>query len=168
MSYVVFVGGPIQHAVTKGSFHAPTRGLIEQLLLDLEARGLKTLSAHRVEAYGEVDMSTEWNAVSRRDIAWMRMADAFVAVLPNDPGGGPMRTDGTCVELGWASALDRPIILVRDSAAIHSHLIRGLAAVARVQELEFDAVARDVGLVHEAIETFRAAERSGAQAQAQA
>jgi nucleoside 2-deoxyribosyltransferase len=70
----------------------------------------------------------------------MREADAFVAVLPAAANGVPWRTDGTCVELGWASALGRPILLLVDTSASYSHLITGLPNIAVVQVLSLAAV----------------------------
>jgi len=82
-------------------------------------------------------MSEKYFDVCQRDFAWMLRAKAFIAVLPPDRSGEPIRTDGTCVELGWASALGKPIVIVRQLSDRHSHLVRGLPKIANVIEIDY-------------------------------
>jgi hypothetical protein len=89
-------------------------------------------------------VSTSSGAVAARDIGWMRACELYACFLPGDPTTGwSLRTDGTCVELGWASALGKPIVIVRDAAVEYSHLIAGLHAVAQVHYIDYGAVARE-------------------------
>jgi nucleoside 2-deoxyribosyltransferase len=98
----------------------------------LRRQGHKVLSAHLYENFGEMDVSGRVQEVCSRDFQWMRQCDLFVAVLPLDRDGNVICSSGTSVELGWASAMGKPIVLVCDPEAKYSHLVIGLDAVARV------------------------------------
>lgn len=135
----VFVGGPIQHAMSPaGDFHRPTRTVIEAAIAGLKDEGYKVLSAHVHEKFGEMDVSDKFQEVCSRDYAWMRQCDVFVAILPLNQGGKVIHSAGTSVELGWASAMGKPIVLVCDPTPIYSHLVIGLDAVARVAKLDIN------------------------------
>lgn len=140
MGHCVFVGGPIQYAIDdSGQFSKDLRGTLSSLLSALDARGCRVLSAHREERFGDVDMSGKCFEVCARDYAWMRHCDLFVAVLPVDRDGIPVTTSGTCVELGWASAMGKPIVLIVKPNAPYSHLVAGLHAATDVVRLDIDA-----------------------------
>lgn len=134
----VFVGGPIQYAVdtTSGKFDPPTRNAIEECITALTSRGIKVLSAHLHENFGEIDVSGMSLEVCTRDFAWMGRCDAFVAVLPLGASGEPIPTAGTSVELGWASAMGKPIVLVCAQTQNYSHLVIGLEAIAPVKRID--------------------------------
>jgi nucleoside 2-deoxyribosyltransferase len=136
----VFVGGPIQHAIARdGTFDRRARSAIASAIAALESGGHRVLSAHVFEQFGKMDMAGLFREVCQRDYAWMRQCDAFVAVLPLDSRGEVIHSGGTSVELGWASALGKPIVLVCDPAPRYSHLVLGLDAVARVVHLDINA-----------------------------
>lgn len=136
-SGTVFVGGPIQYAINNsGGFDAPLKLLVESTLSILDMSGYVTLSAHRHEGFGKLDVSDQQREVCSRDRAWMEECDCFVAILPSTLEGYPIRTEGTAVELGWASALGKKIIILQDPKAIYSHLIAGLESVADVTYID--------------------------------
>lgn len=140
----VFVGGPIQKAVSPdGSFHALTRSAIETAIDGLRKRGYRVLSAHEYENFGEMDVSKKFQEVCSRDFQWMKQCNVFVAVLPVDENGKVVYSTGTFVELGWASAMGKPIVIVCDPAPIYSHLVIGLDAVARVKKIDINR--KDLG-----------------------
>ncbi|MDX6648236.1 MAG: hypothetical protein QOJ97_187 [Solirubrobacteraceae bacterium] len=152
----MFVGGPIQNAMgANGRFDAALRRTIECALDALEQDGFRVFSAHRVERFGDEDVTGRSGQIATRDFGWMNACDAFVAMLPGDVDGTPYRSEGTCIELGWASAMGKPIILVTTPHATYSHLILGLGAVARVAwltaaELQQDPTAL-AAVVHRAL-----------------
>ena len=134
-----FIGGPIQHATRPdGSFHAGTRTIIEQVIAAVGGLGHKVLSAHVHERFGELDVSGKFQEVCSRDYRWMLQCDLFLAVLPLDETGSVILSSGTAIELGWASALNKSIILVCDPAARYSHLIIGLDAIADVVKVDIN------------------------------
>lgn len=130
----VFVGGPIQHAIRDDGFHQPLRSAIRDIIDAVSAAHGTVFSAHVAEKFGVDTPLFTPDQVSVRDFGWMRRCDVFVPVLPVDGAGELMRTDGTHVELGWASALGRPIVVVTPlpMADNASHLLRGLPTVADV------------------------------------
>lgn len=135
----VFVGGPIQYATDEmGRFHLPTRDIIEAIIGGLSKDGHHVLSAHIHENFGEMDVNGMFREVCLRDHSWMCCCDVFVAILPLDEKGRVIHTVGTSVELGWASTMGKPIILVCDPAPVYSHLVVGLDAVANVTKLDIN------------------------------
>lgn len=156
MNGKIFVGGPMLHAIRHhGRFHEPSRKTIAGILSAIEQAGLEVLSAHRVEDWGQLALSNDAHFdVCGRDFGWMMECRAFVAVLPPDDHGEPMRSDGTCVELGWASALQKPVVIVREDSPRHSHLVRGLSKITRVKELAYDEVVKNPSTIQQALETI--------------
>lgn len=151
----IFVGGPIQYVFNnQGLFNAELRDLIELLLNSLEKAGYKILSAHRYEDYGNLDVSDMQVEVCSRDFNWMNECNCFIAVLPVDIEGKPIRTDGTCVELGWASSLGKKIIIIHSSKATYSHLVSGLSGIADVQFIDFEELQRAGIEISSIIEPF--------------
>lgn len=148
----VFVGGPIQHAILPAGFAMPVRTPIAAALAVAEDHGARTFSAHRAEEFGAKTGDFTPAQVSIRDFRWMTKCDVFVPVLPvvDDQ---LVRTDGTHIELGWASALGRPIVIVTDQpfTASASHLLKGLDEVGRVQVLNVREFIADPELLVEAI-----------------
>ncbi|MBL1099187.1 nucleoside 2-deoxyribosyltransferase [Streptomyces coffeae] len=130
----VFVGGPIQHAIHQNGFHQPLRHAIRDIIDAVSAAHGTVFSAHVAERFGADTKLFSPEQVSVRDFDWMRRCDVFVPVLPVDKAGELMRTDGTHVELGWASALGRPVVVVTPTplAPNASHLLRGLPSIGDV------------------------------------
>lgn len=132
----IFVGGPFQHAInSENGFDANLRLLIESFIEIIEKAGYKILSAHRAELFGEISAKDSSSQVTKRDFLWIKSSQIFLAVLPIKEKGQLYRTDGTHIELGWASMLGKPVIILwdPDSADIYSHLIRGLHTLTRVR-----------------------------------
>ncbi|MEU1072879.1 MULTISPECIES: nucleoside 2-deoxyribosyltransferase [unclassified Streptomyces] len=140
----VFVGGPIQYALGHNSFHRPLRETLQTIVTAVAEAGATVFSAHVVEKFGLETPLYSPEDVSARDLEWMRRCDVFVPVLPTDADGGLMRTDGTHIELGWASALGRPIVMVTalPVPAAASHLLRGLPSVADVGHVDLAELRR--------------------------
>jgi len=134
------VGGPIQYASQPGTFYGPLRRDVMRAIEILRSRGFEVFSAHEAEAFG--DRLSEFTAaqIAHRDFSWMRAAHAYVAILPCDEQGSLMRTDGTHIEIGWASALDIPVLLLVDRAGRQqaSLLLQGLVHLADVEIVEFE------------------------------
>ncbi len=132
----VLIGGPIQYAIeSDGSFNLKLRYLIDTVINKAKALGYNVLSAHIYESFGELDVSGKYSEVCSRDFGWMNQCDVFIAILPLKPNGEIIHSNGTAVELGWASALKKTIIIIRDSAPKYSHLVAGLNAITKVKDL---------------------------------
>ena len=103
--------------------------------------GFKVFSAHATENFG--DSSSHWTpeAIADRDFAWMQDADIYVAIIPKDQFGRLYRSEGTMIEIGWASALKTPVLLATHRDMLDkrgSQLLRGLAAISRFSVLDLD------------------------------
>jgi nucleoside 2-deoxyribosyltransferase len=120
----VFVCGPITEAMNGQELDNGLRGFLELVHETLEQVGMRVLSAHRAEGWGQDEPPAD--VVAKRDSAWMRDCDASVMVL-GTPSRPTWRTDGTFVELGWATALEKPVVVVGDLGAYRSTLVRGLS-----------------------------------------
>ncbi|MGG2464319.1 hypothetical protein ACO0M4_31900 [Streptomyces sp. RGM 3693] len=144
----LFVGGPIQHALVPGGMAAPIREYVSLTIDQSQRAGATVLSAHVAERFGADTASFTPEEVSVRDYAWMRECDVFVPVLPV-LDGTLLRTDGTHIELGWASALGRPIVGITDQpfAESASHLLKGLAQVAAATFLSAAEIATEPALL---------------------
>ncbi|OLZ50122.1 hypothetical protein BS329_20545 [Amycolatopsis coloradensis] len=57
------------------------------------------------------------------------------------------------MELGWATALERPIVLITEQPFVEgaSHLLKGLGCVGQVRVIDFTAFTRDPGLLTQAV-----------------
>lgn len=145
----VFLGGPIQALAADPVLLRNTKLTLLRAIEYLTANGVDIWNAHLIENFGE--KTHEWTpvAVTQRDFNWMRSCDVFIALLPHNADGRLARTDGTHVELGWASALGKPIILVIDPEVEEesSHLVKGLASVARVTRVSFQTLLDNPGYV---------------------
>lgn len=99
----------------------------------LEDNGYEVFSAHRDEEFGLERGKFSPQEIAMRDFDWMNRCACFLAILPIS-NEGILRTDGTHIELGWASALGKPIILVAPLPLPEScgQLLRGMAAIASI------------------------------------
>ena len=160
----VFVGGPIQHALNGNGFDGALRSLFVSVHNALESAGYGVLSAHRAEEFGRTTAELTGDEIAVRDHGWMKSCSAFVAVIPANDDGVPYRTDGTHVELGWASGQRKPIVLVATHplANGYSQVVQGLRKLTCVDVLDARTVRNDPTLVaaavRRAMHTLRRAE----------
>lgn len=129
----VFLGGPFKALVDEsGTMRAEERARYEALISGLEGAGCHVDNAHRRESWGAAFLSPE--ECTRRDFEEIAASDVVVAF----PGSPP--SPGTHVEIGWASALGKPLVLLleQDTAA-YAFLIQGLHTVAAVCIIEVAA-----------------------------
>lgn len=149
----VFIGGPIQHALADGRIERGLARILRDFTQAFERNGHTVLSAHVAERWGASTAQFSPEQVTRRDYAWIRQADLYVCVLPARSDGTIWPSGGTHVELGWASALGVPILMLWDpaSAERYSHLFRGLHAVAPVKytQIRDDCLDEVLGLAKE-------------------
>ncbi|MBD1227350.1 nucleoside 2-deoxyribosyltransferase [Xenorhabdus griffiniae] len=153
----VFVGGPIQHALKFRVLDNNLQVHIKSAIHHLESLGADVFSAHRTEQFGGTTHLFTPEEVSQRDRHWMEQCDIFVAILPVCPQQKQlMRTDGTHIELGWASALRRPIILVTEKPFDNSasHLLKGLSAIAQVHHISLNDFVYDPAILSHTIQSI--------------
>lgn len=77
----------------------------------LSAAGYEILSAHIADRYGESPWGDDFVS---RDLDWAATCDVQLVLLPAEPTGAAIRSDGTMIELGFAFAKGKPIVLLAD------------------------------------------------------
>ncbi|MGW0997784.1 nucleoside 2-deoxyribosyltransferase [Streptomyces sp. NPDC002523] len=147
----VFLAGPFKALVSQdtGVLENRFRTRFESLIHALEADGYEVYNAHRREGWG-ADFLTP-DECTRLDYDEIRASDVFVA-FPGAPA-----SPGTHIEIGWASALGKPIVLLLEEGAEYAFLIQGLHTVADVHYVTLPA---ETDITTQVMTRIRAADRS--------
>ena len=129
----VFLAAPFTQLVrrengtdTIGSFKAVLQGVIELF----ESKNLHVFNAHRREAWGQ-SLENPKQALSR-DLEEMARADLVVAIVGSPP------SPGVQLELGYAIAFQKPILVLCKRGDFVPYLNGGLDAVTPSKFLEYD------------------------------
>lgn len=128
----VFVGGPFFHLVdpTTGLMPEADQKRFNRLIGYFEDQGVTVYNAHRREAWGAQFLTAP--ECTKLDFTEISQSDLFVA-FPGVPV-----SPGTHVEIGWASALGKPMVLFLERDKKHTFLVTGLETVANVEFIWFD------------------------------
>ena len=121
----VFLGGPFAGTLSCGRMDPVYQQLYTALIRGLEDAGFAVFSAHRNEEWGARLLPPGESTPA--DFAAVSRCDVFVAI-PGDPP-----SLGTHVEIGWASALGKPLVLLTGSEGARCALVRGIGTVARAR-----------------------------------
>jgi len=128
----VFIGGPFKSYVDpmtnvlKPLYKKQFLALIEFF----EIRGCSIHNAHQRESWGE--NFWEPDDCTKLDYDEIAKSDIFIA-FPGSPA-----SPGTHIEIGWASALHKKIILLLENGKYYAHLVKGLHTMADVEYIYFD------------------------------
>jgi hypothetical protein len=127
----IFFGAPFTKYVNKktGKVVKSKREFIEKMIFFLEEKGHYVRNAHSREKFGKDLMPA--HVCTKLDLEEIRACDLFIAMPGNPPSGG------VHVELGWASVLDKKIILLLRKKGKYSPLIHGLGTVGNVETIVF-------------------------------
>lgn len=128
----VFVGGPFYNLVDPktGEMSEADQQKFTRLIDYFEQRGAKVYNAHRREAWGK-EFLTAFEC-TKLDLEEISRSDLFIA-YPGVPASA-----GTHVEIGWASALGKRMILLLEKDKKHAFLVTGLESIANVEFIWFD------------------------------
>src|SRR4051794_26690038 len=128
----VFVGGPFKALIDTSTGVVPigARRPVTRVVQHFEGQGHEVLSAHGLEGWGRTMVTPE--ECTRRDFDWIRRADVVVA-FPGSPA-----SPGTHIEIGWASAWGKPLVLILEPGVQHAYLALGLSALYPVQYVTYD------------------------------
>jgi nucleoside 2-deoxyribosyltransferase len=131
MSKRIFVGAPFHGYINPntGILLNDKRSMLEHIIKCCENKGHTVTNSHVREKWGESWMPPE--KCTPLDYNEVQNADIFVAVPGNPPSGG------VHVELGWASALKKRIIIFLEKGKKYSNLVTGLKEVAEVDYIEY-------------------------------
>lgn len=129
------VGGPMRSLFWNGNFSAVERERVEMVVSSLRALGATVFNAHEAENYAAAAITSEM--VTLRDHDWVRRCDIYLALWPAR-NGTPVPSTGTAVEIGWASMLNKSIVVAGSMSCLASygHLIRGIGALTRFEFLD--------------------------------
>lgn len=122
----VFLAGPFKALVdpVTAEMRQFERVRYQALIGHLEGRGYSVHNAHKREAWGASFLTPE--ECTQLDYEEIHGCDLFIA-FPGYPA-----SPGTHIEIGWAAALCKPIILLLEQGHTYAFLVRGLHAVADV------------------------------------
>ncbi len=141
----VFVGGPLTQLLVPetGLMTEADRAKFSRLISYFEERGAKVYNAHRREQWGAALLTP--TAATRLDYEEIRESDLFIA-FPGIPG-----SPGTHVEIGWASGMRKPTILMLEKGHPHAFLVTGLEDHANVELIWFTEPAEIFEQLDEAV-----------------
>ncbi|WP_251861488.1 nucleoside 2-deoxyribosyltransferase domain-containing protein [Clostridium sp. Marseille-Q2269] len=127
MNKRVFLAAPFKGTIKKNTsiMEDQEKSKIKNLILFLEEKGWVVDNAHKREKWGENFMSPD--QCTKLDYNAIKECDLFIAFpgLPVSPG--------THIEIGWASAMGKKIIiLLSEKEENYAYLIRGLHTVGNV------------------------------------
>jgi nucleoside 2-deoxyribosyltransferase len=132
----VFLAAPFTQFISSdGVVEAPARSQLSTLRAALMANGHSVFLAHEREAWGAELMTPQ--QCTPLDFAEMQETDVVCAYLGEPP------SYGVHIELGWASALDKPILLLVNSTVAYSPLVWGLSEMTEVRVLEVNGLLED-------------------------
>ncbi len=143
----VFVAGPFKNAIdpVTGLVNTHLRSRLEAVLEYFDAADYVIYNSHRRESWGAAMLTPD--ACTELDYAEISGADLFVA-FPGEPA-----SPGTHIEMGWASSLGKPMILIVDGLETHSFLVRGLHTVASAQYIDAAEIPQLVAELDRAVKT---------------
>ncbi|MGW7573854.1 nucleoside 2-deoxyribosyltransferase [Streptomyces sp. NPDC054765] len=124
---LVFVGGPFKGLLDPATGLLPDRhrNNYSALIDHFTGLGFEVDNAHRREAWGAEVMTPD--VCTRLDYLALRKAVLFVA-YPGDPP-----SPGTMVEIGWMSAMAKPMILLIERGQEVPPLVAGVHTIAPVR-----------------------------------
>lgn len=112
---------------------------VEELMTlkrELEKMGNKVILAHEREGWGKDILPPE--VCTKLDFEEIVKADLILAYPGNPPSGG------VHIELGWASALGKRIIIIKKSNDNYSPLVDGLWEITSVKYISYSEYKRIV------------------------
>jgi aminoglycoside phosphotransferase (APT) family kinase protein len=119
----VFVAGPFFKLIDPLTGRMPPRdqALVEGLLAHFESAGARVFNAHRREKWGTETLPPD--VFTKLDYDEIRASDLLVVM----PGSPP--SPGTHIELGWASAMGVPMVLLLDPTGEYSGMVTGMGGI---------------------------------------
>jgi S-adenosylmethionine decarboxylase proenzyme len=117
----IFLAAPFTKYIKKNGFDNSAYVQITSIISLLRELGYSVFSAHEREAFGDKLMTPE--ICTKLDFKEMNQCDLVVAMIDES-------SYGVSLELGWASALHKPIILFqKEGQQFSSPLIEGIGVI---------------------------------------
>lgn len=112
----VMLAGPFSCFMTKlpsggYRFDGGQKARILEIIGWLSEAGHEVLSAHVTDRFGEHPWCENF---VQRDLSWADACDCQVVMLPGDGEQGSYRSDGTMLEMGYALAKGKPVVVLAE------------------------------------------------------
>ncbi len=125
----VFIACPISKHFDKGIVEESYKKFIEELYNELKNNYREVFLALEREKYGKARM--EGHICTPLDFKEMKDADLLIAI--------PEDSMGVAVEIGWASALKKEIVVVLDKKYKTSPLIENINTITKSNNINIDS-----------------------------
>lgn len=147
----MFLAGPFKAIVdkTSGTMSQDDVDLFSSIIDYFEGQGWSVHCAHKREKWGREFMEPAVCTVI--DYEEISKADVLVA-FPGSPA-----SPGTHIELGWASAMKKPIVMLLEEGKEYAFLVRGLPEITNIEHVTFSGKALDPKVIEDAIDRFEVA-----------
>lgn len=132
MNKKLFLAAPFKNLMNMetATLEKGTQNFLIRLIDFFESRGYEVHNAHKREQWGQKFMPPE--QCTKIDFDEIEKCDLFVA-LPGIPA-----SPGTHIEIGWASAMQKNMILLLDhDLEQYAYLVRGLHTVCPVDYVTY-------------------------------
>lgn len=130
----IFLAAPFKSLIDENThmMHEVEKNQISALIAFLENKGYSVHNAHKREDWGGAFMTPE--QCTEIDYQEIKKCDLFIA-FPGIPA-----SPGTHIEIGWASAMNKKIILlIHKSIEDYAFLVRGLHVLADVSYIVYQS-----------------------------
>lgn len=130
MTERIFLAAPFKQRLDQSQvIQAADQVLLTQIMTLLETAGITVDNAHRREFWGRAMMTPA--ECTQADYQAIAACDVLLA-FPGQPA-----SPGTHIELGWASAMHKPIVLLLQAGKTYAYLVQGLGTVGDVTYLTY-------------------------------
>ncbi|MDD4081920.1 MAG: hypothetical protein PHD05_00900 [Sphaerochaetaceae bacterium] len=126
----IFLGAPFTQHLNGSEFDKELKLAIESIIISLQKKGHVVKSAHVREKFGKELMTPD--ICTPLDFDEIKQCDLFIAIPSNPPSGG------VHIELGWASAINKDIVLCMHTKGQYSPLIHGLDKISKSKKIVFE------------------------------
>lgn len=120
---------------------------LETLRCSLMEMGAEVFNAHHNESWGSLWLDAD--VCTPVDFAAMLDSDVVCAIVGQPPSGG------VAVELGWASALGKPTLMVVSPGAARTPLLTGLGTVTPVEQIDEPISWHPADIANIAVQTLK-------------
>ena len=144
----VFLAGPFKALVDPetGMMSERSIRMFSRIIEYFERRGWEVHCTHKREGWGREMMTPQM--CTRIDFDEISRCDYFIA-FPGAPA-----SPGTHIELGWASALGKRIVLLQEAGKEYAYLVRGLDQITPVRRIEYREDELDPAVIEAEITRF--------------
>ncbi|MDQ0361534.1 nucleoside 2-deoxyribosyltransferase [Breznakia pachnodae] len=135
----IYIGGPIQYVTECGEFDSEIKKIFIDLFEFFKKNDFRVLSAHLEEDFGKKTDDFSAEDIYIRDSRFMKICDIYLFVIfGSQENPYSIRSDGTCIELGWALEANKKIIMIcrKEQFENCSYLLKGATDLKKIKHYE--------------------------------